>query len=166
MAAFREQVRLKMEFELRQKIHGTIKSKLLEHLHLIHSVIVPETMIQLEIERMKTAGEDEQTGLTTDDEIADQARYRVASGIILTELAKKLGISATSEKIREKIEYLAQTYENPDEVVAWYYSSQEQLAAVEAMVNEELLVDYVLEHGMVTDQPISFAEMMDTKPDT
>jgi len=164
LAAFRDQVRQNMEIELREKIIGTLKLAMLDQLFAMHPVTVPETLIQLEIERVKTAVNDSQGGPATDDEIAARARHRVTGGIILTAMARKLGVTATPVMVREKIEYLAQTYENPEEVVAWYYSSQEQLASVESMVAEEQLVDYVLEHGKVTDQPMSFAEMMDSRP--
>jgi hypothetical protein len=40
------------------------------------------------------------------------------------------------------------------------------MAHVEALVTEEMLVNYVLEHGQVTDQPVSFAEMMNIQPTT
>ncbi len=160
--AFRELVKRNMENELKQKILGTIKTGLLTQLLAMHTVQVPETLLQLEIERMKNMAGEEQIEYGTDDDLTAQARYRVSCGIILTELAKKLSISPTSELIRKKIEFLAESYENPDEVVAWYYSSQEQMASVEAMVNEELLVEYVLEHGQITDQPMSFSEMMNS----
>lgn len=163
LAAFRELVKRNMENELQQKILGTTKAAMLAQLLEMHTVPVPETLLQLEIERMKKmAGEGQAEEFGKDADLTSQARYRVSCGIILTALAKKLGISPTSELIREKIDFLAESYENPEEVVAWYYSSQEQMASVEAMVNEELLVDYVLEHGQITDQPMSFSEMMDS----
>jgi trigger factor len=163
LAAFREQVKHTMGMELKQKILGTIKTAMLNQLLEIHTVVVPDSLIQRETERMKSmAEENQEAGSMTENDLVAQARYRVSCGIILTALAKKLGISASSELVRKKIESLAESYENPDEVVAWYYSSQEQLASVESMVTEELLVDYVLEHGQVSDQPTSLADMMNS----
>ena len=155
LSVFRDKVRESMEFELRQKIVGMMKKEMLDQLLEMHEVEVPETLIQLEIERQRTAGTDE------GEDLAARARYRVSCGIILTALAHKLGISATPEQVRKKIEELAQAYENPDEVVAWYYSSSEQMASVEAMVNEEMLLEHVLEHGQVTERTMPFAEAMD-----
>ena len=162
LGSFRDQLKHTMEIEIQQKILGTIKTAMLDQLLEMHVVSVPESMLKLEVERMKSVAGENQANLETDDDLATQARYRVSCGIILTELANKLGVSTTPEGVREKIEFLAQSYENPDEVVAWYYSSQEQLASVEAMVNEELLVDYVLKHGQITNQPMSFTEIMES----
>lgn len=162
LATFRKQVKQSMEVELKQKILGAIKTEMLTQLLENHSVSVPTALIQLEIERMKNVSGENHVSLETDDDFVVQARYRISCGIILTELAKKVGVSATPDLIHKKIEFLAESYENPEEAVASYYSSQEQLASVEAMVNEELLIDYVLEHGQVKDQPMSFAMIMDT----
>ena len=161
LEGFRNQVRRSMELELRQKIVGTLKAEMLDQLLAIHEVPVPETLVQLEMERLKSASDESGDEGGGEADLQSQARYRVSCGIILTALAKKLGISATAEQVREKIEFLAESYENPGEVVAWYYSSPEQMANVEAMVNEELLLEYVLEHGQVTDRKLSFSEMMD-----
>lgn len=160
LQVFRDMVKHTMEFELKQKVVSTLKTRLLDQLLAMHDVPVPETLLKLEIERMKSLEGQEQTEALSDEAMEKQAKYRVAGGIVFTCVARNLGISPTSEKVREKIESLAEGYENPDEVVAWYYSSQEQLAKAEAMVSEELLLEYVLEHGQVTDQPMSFKEMM------
>ena len=162
LSGFREKVRHSMEIELRQKMMGTMKEELLSQLLELHAVQVPETLLGLEVDRMKQVAADGAEGAGATEDLVEQARYRVSCGIILTELAKKLEISGTSDQIRAKVESLAESYENPDEVVAWYYSSPEQMASVEAMVNEELILDYVLEHGKVTERVISFSEMMNS----
>ena len=160
LEVFRDMVKHTMELELNQKVVSTLKARLLDQLLAMHDVPVPEALLKLEIARMKSLEGQEQTEAMSDEAMEKQAKYRVAGGIVFTCVARKLGISPTSEKVREKIESLAEGYENPDEVVAWYYSSQEQLAKAEAMVTEELLLEYVLEHGQVTEQPMSFKEMM------
>jgi len=62
--------------------------------------------------------------------------------------------------VRELVEEHADSYENPQEVVAWYYSSPERLSEVESVALEEGVVSWVLERVKVTDKAISFDELM------
>ena len=57
------------------------------------------------------------------------------------------------------IEDFASSYEQPEEVVKYYYSNQEQLAAVQNVVLEDQVVDWVLGQTEVTDEPTSFASL-------
>ena len=55
---------------------------------------------------------------------------------------------------------MAATYQDPEEVINWYYSNQEQLSSVEAMVLEEEVVDKLLETASVTEQECSYQDAM------
>ena len=60
----------------------------------------------------------------------------------------------------EVVEDLASTYEDPQEVVDFYYASKERLASVEAMALEGHVVDWVMTQVRVEDEPMSFQELM------
>ena len=61
-------------------------------------------------------------------------------------------------KVRESIEEIAQTYEEPREVVQMYYNDQNMLSAVENSVLENQVVDWVVNNAKVTDKSMSFQE--------
>ncbi|MDO4233126.1 MAG: trigger factor, partial [Lautropia sp.] len=64
------------------------------------------------------------------------------------------------EQIRKQIEVFASTYENPAEVIRWYFSDRERLAEVEALVVEQNVVDWFLSKAKVTDHPLTFDNLM------
>ncbi len=51
------------------------------------------------------------------------------------------------------------SYEDPKEVVRWYYSNQQRLAEMEAYVVEANVVDFVPSALAVTDKEVSFEEL-------
>jgi trigger factor len=77
---------------------------------------------------------------------------------LLAELAQQNEIKIDGPKVREAIELIAQTYEDPKEVVQMYYSDQRLLQSVENSVLESQVVEWVVDHAQVTEKPMSFQE--------
>ena len=94
------------------------------------------------------------------DAFKEQAERRVRLGLIVAEIVKKHALQAKPDQIRKQIEEFAQTYENPAEVVRWYFSDKNRLAEVEALVVEQNVVDWVLQKGQVADKALTFDELM------
>ena len=69
-------------------------------------------------------------------------------------------LHAKPEQIRAHIEELAASYERPDDVTRWYYSDNQRLAEVEAVVIESNVAEFVLSKAKVTEKAISFEELM------
>jgi trigger factor len=55
---------------------------------------------------------------------------------------------------------LAQSYEQPEQVLAWYYGEPNRLATVESLVIEENVVKWVLERAKVVEVASAFDELM------
>jgi len=60
------------------------------------------------------------------------------------------------------VQELAESYEDPAEVVRWYYSQPQQLGQAEALVVEDNVVTWVLQNARTVDKEISFDELMGT----
>ena len=91
---------------------------------------------------------------------SDQAEKRVTLGLILARFVEDKGIKADAGKVKEAIEEIASTYEAAEEVINFYYNNKEQLAQVEAMVLEDQLVDYLLDSAKVSDEKLSYDDLM------
>lgn len=89
-----------------------------------------------------------------------QAERRVRLGLILAELVEQHNLRAKPEQVRKHIEAAAQSYENPAEVIGWYFKDKKRLSDVEAVVLEDNVVDWVLQNASVTQKPASFDELM------
>jgi trigger factor len=94
------------------------------------------------------------------DMFEKQAQRRVNLGLILAELVKAHQLQAKPEQVRAAVEEQAQAYENPQEVVRWYYQTPERLREIESMVLEDNVVEWALRTAKVEDKPIAFDELM------
>ncbi len=90
----------------------------------------------------------------------DQAERRVALGLIMSEIVKQQNFKPDADKVRAFIDEMASSYEQPDEVVKWYYGDKQRLAEVESMVIEQQIVDWILEQAKVEDKLQTFKEIM------
>jgi trigger factor len=90
----------------------------------------------------------------------DPARRRVRAGLLMGELAQQNEIRIDSGKVREAIETIANTYEQPAEVMQLYYGNQQLMQQVESSVLEEQVVDWVLENAKVTPKAMSFKDVI------
>ncbi len=63
-------------------------------------------------------------------------------------------------RVREKVEEFAQSYEDPQEVINYYYNNQNQLASVENVVLEDQVVDWVLDHAKIEESESGFDQLM------
>ena len=143
----------------------------MEALLAANPITVPTALVDMEIQRlMQAARHDmEQRGMKIKDMpiqpewFADQAKRRVALGLILAEVVKAEKLQATSEQVRAMVEETAQSYEHPDEVIRWYYAQPQRLQEVEGVAIENNVVAWVLGKAKVTDKAAVFDELMGQK---
>ena len=88
-----------------------------------------------------------------------QAERRVKLGLILAEIVKANGLEAKPEQVKAEIEDFAKSYEDPKEVMRWYYGDQQRLAEMEAYVLENNVVNFVCDEAKVSDKTVSFEEL-------
>ena len=74
-------------------------------------------------------------------------------------------IQLDADRVRKRVEQFAESYEDPQEVIDYYYQNQEQLNSVQNVVLEEQVVDWVLEQAKVEEQATDFESLMDPKPE-
>jgi trigger factor len=90
-----------------------------------------------------------------------QAKDRVTLGIVLNHLIEKNQLSPQPDQVRALIEEWSQSYEDPKEMIDWFYGSPERLQEPEGMVSEQNVVDYVLSQAKVIETPIDFDTLME-----
>jgi len=161
---FRQDVRANMNRELKQRVDARVKSQVMDLLLEANPIEIPKSLIHQEILTLKEQMRQNLRG-NTKIELPDQlfegnARRRVALGLVLAEVVKSNQLTADPDRVREAVEDMASTYENPQEVVDYYYSNKDHLASVEALALEGQVVDWVLTQVEVQDQPQTFQELM------
>lgn len=161
---FRQDVRANMTRELKQRVEARIKSQALDLLLATNPIEIPQSLVAQEIQALKEQMRQNLRGNTKielpDNLFEESAQRRVRLGLVLARVVKANEIKADPERVREAVEDLASTYENPKEVVDFYYGSKEHLASVEALALEGQVVDWVLTQVQVEDEPLGFQELM------
>ena len=167
---FREDVRNNMERELRNAIRNKVKNRVMSQLFDLNKVELPAALVDNEILQLKQqmvqqfgGGQQFDLNMLPDDMFRDKAQRRAALGVIVSEIVKVEELTPDEESVRERINEIASTYEQPKEVVDYYYSQTELLSSVEGVVLEDQVTELVLSKAKVSDEACSYEEAV--KPD-
>lgn len=167
LGKMRADVRGNLEREVKKRLQTRVKNAVMQALYENVKVEAPKSLVQLDIERLteQARGDLAQRGIKQDmplppDLFAEQAQRRVTLGLILNELVKSNGLEAKAEQVRAIVDEFAQSYEDPTEVVRWYYGDKQRLADVESLALEDNVVAFVLSKAKVTEKPVPFDELM------
>ncbi|MRD72053.1 trigger factor [Rhodocyclus tenuis] len=164
----RSEIEGNLRREVKKRLRARVKDQVLELLLKVTPVQAPKALVEGEVERLvdQARKEMEQRGIKGADFpvqpewVTEKAERRVKLGLILAQVIRENDLKADPAEVRSLIEEAAQSYENPDEVVRWYYSQPQRLAEIEAVAVEAAAVDWVLAKASVSDAPIAFEELM------
>lgn len=163
-------VKSNLEREVKKRLQARVKNEVMNLLLEAHEFDVPSALVEQESQRMAEEARANlaSRGMNVKDIpvepawFADQAVRRVRLGLVVAEIVKKNELYAKPEQIRAVVEEQAQSYEDPADVVRWYYSDTQRLAQVEALVVEDNVVDWVLGVAKVSDKAVEFDDLMAT----
>lgn len=164
----RQDVRENMGRELSYALKSKIKKRILDALIKANPIELPKSLVENEVEHLISAMKQQSQYQNremdavdkTNPELQSNAQRRVHMGLLLSELIKTNEIRPSAEKIREMIETIASTYEQPEAVVNYYYSDHRRLAEIEAVVLEESVVEWLLGRADVTEETLDFETVM------
>jgi trigger factor len=162
-AAFREEVKKNMERELKQAVSNKVKNDVVEGLLATTELEIPSALVDQEIDRLRQDAVQRFGGQVDFQQLPkeifeDQAKRRVKTGLLFQEVVKKNDLKADDAKVEEKIQEIASTYEQPDEVIAHFSSNPDQKAQVESSVLEDAVVDHVLAQAKVSEKKMKYEE--------
>ncbi len=167
--SFRADVRNNMERELELALKARFKNSVMDALYEKIQLVVPNTLVDSEVETMmKPYIENAKRQKIKPDDLnlprdafEDQAKRRVALGLILGEIIQKNTIQLDANKVRSTIEDMAKSYERPEDVIAWYYSDETRLNDVQQMVLEDQVVEWLVAKAKVSEETVAFGDVMD-----
>jgi trigger factor len=164
----RSEIKGNLEREVKKRVTARLKESVMQALLDATPFELPKALVDMEIDRLRqAAGEDMRLrGMNVGDIsfpahlFEDQARRRVHLGLILAELVKANNLQAKADQVRALVNEFAESYEQPDQVVAWYYAEPNRLAEVESLAMEDNVVTWALERAKVADVASAFDELM------
>ena len=168
VAKLRADIRANLEREVGQRLRARTKAAVMESLPKLAEFELPKALVAAEsnelVERARAElaqrGMDVKNIPIPPDAFGEQAQKRVRLGLLVAEIVREHGLQAKPDQLRKQIEEFAQAYENPGEVVRYYFSDRNRLAEVEAIVVEQNVVDWVLSKAKAVDRAIPFDELM------
>lgn len=168
VAQLREEVKGNLEREVKRRVQSRVKEQVMDALLEVTPIEVPKALVDSESELLaNNARRDmEMRGMNLKDVpiepswFTEQAERRVKLGLIIAEVVKTNELFAKPEQVKSVIEEMSQSYEDPAELVRWYYSQPDRLSQVEAVVIEDNVVEWALAQAKTSDKPISFDELM------
>ncbi len=169
LPSLRADIEKNMQRELKQRVDNEIKTQIMDGLVELNQVDVPSALVSEEIGRqreqlMKQMPGDADASFLSDDLFKEQAERRVRLGLVVGEIVRTAEIKADAAAVRAQVETMASSYQDPQQVIDYYYSNQEMLQNIEGLVLEEAVTSKVLEAATVSDETRSFQEMMNPAP--
>jgi trigger factor len=168
IAKMREDIKVNLQREVAGRVKARNKDSVMDALIKVAELEVPKALIAQDSDRLAemTRQDMAQRGMNVKDVpfpselFAEKAERRVRLGLILSQLVGDNKLQATPEQVKAQVEEFAQSYEDPAEVLKYYYSDRRRLGEVEALVLEQNVVNYVLGLSKVTSKPVAFDELM------
>ena len=167
-----EKMRADIQESLQQEVSKRVRAKLKEQvfkgLQENVSIELPRALIGMEVNRlMQATGVDLQRRGMDMSQVnlepgmfEEQAKRNVQLRLILAELVNKNELHATPEQIRAMVDEFAKSFEQPEEVVRWYYADPQRLDEPMGLATEENVVNWVMERAKATDKAVTFDELM------
>ena len=168
---FRAEVKQNMERELRNAVEAYVKNQVMDAIVAAHTDLeLPSALVGQEISAMRqqmfqqfggAAPQDlDLTTILPDEMFSEQAERRVKLGLVVAEMISQFELSAEPAKVREAIEDIASTYQDPEEVINWYYSENEQLAGIESRVLEDAVTEKLLLAAAVAEVECTYQDAL------
>ncbi len=169
VAGLRGDIKKNLEREVKFRLMSKNKNAVMDALISRAELDLPKSIVQSELDRMiegaradlKQRGiKDADKAPIPEDVFRPQAERRVRLGLVVGELVRENTLQATEAQIKSHVEDLAASYEKPADVMRWYFSDNQRMAEVEAIIIENNVTNFVLSKAKVTEKAISFDELM------
>jgi len=168
MTKMRAEVRANVEREVKKRVESRLKAQAMQALVDATPLELPKSLVEMETQSLvqRAAADLQARGLKLEKLPIDpqafeaSAKRRVALGLIIAELARAENLQPKPQQVRAMIEAESQSYENPAEVVKWFYMQPQRLSEMEGLALEQNVVDWVLSKAKVVDKAVAFDELM------
>lgn len=169
VAKMREEVQKNVSREVERRVNEQTKESVMNTLLKAVELKAPVALVNEEAARL--ANEMKQNFVNQGmadaanldlplDMFKEQAERRVSLGLILAKLVDENKLEPTEEQIKAVVANFAESYEDPQEVIDWYYADPSRLQAPTSLAVESNVVDFVLGKAKVNEKALSFDEVM------
>ncbi len=169
VAKLEAEIRSNLGREVSRRLKVRNKDAAMDALLKVAKFDLPKSLVEWEVQNLmqQTVKDMEARGMKMKgmpslppELFKERAEKRVKLGLILADLVQKHDLKAKPEQVRALIDDYAQSYDQPEEVVRWYYSNPAHLQEIENLVLEDNVVSWTMGQAKTTDKSVAFNELM------
>jgi trigger factor len=163
LGRMRSELRANLEREVASRLRARTRERVFDSLLQATHFDVPHSLVDDELQRLARAaggGGAAEGKAPPPAQLQQAAQHRVRLGLLIGELVARHGLVPRQDQVRKAVESIAQSYENPSEVIHWYLGSRDRLAEIEAGLTEDNVVNWALARARVSEVVVPFDELM------
>ena len=163
---YKKEVRLKLEEDLKNLLKNKARQNIFDAMAESNDFEIPKAMIESEVGNMR---DDTARRMGMDPKEIDQdlfpastfeeeAKKRVKIGILLNTIIEGKELKPDAEKVKELIQERAKNYKDPEQVINYFYSDEQQLKNIQSISLEEQVVDLLFAEAKAKEESITYEE--------
>lgn len=161
----RADVEKNLNRELKAALQNRTKQAVIEALlEKFGDIQLPNSSVLQEARQMQAQLHQQNQGQGTPpplEAFKSTAERRLRLGLLFGELARQNELKIDEARVQSKLEEVADTYENPAQIIEIYRADERLMDQLENIVLEEQVVDAILDRAEVTSKTVSFKELME-----
>jgi trigger factor len=162
---FKTEVSKNMAREMNQALKNKLKTQVFDKLVEKNDIDVPAALIDDEVNTLRQQAVQQFGGNAQIDPstlpkelFEDQAKRRVVVGLLVQEVIKSADLKPEESRIDAFLAEVAESYQDPEEVINYYKTNQEMMNQIRSLVLEEQVVDHLLSSAKVSEVEVSYEE--------
>jgi trigger factor len=161
----REDVTANMQRELSQALRNRNKTVVMEKLFQANPIELPNVLIEaqvrdMQVEAMRRAGAKDASQAPAAEPFIEPARRRVALGLLLNEVIRREKLTVDRARVNERLDEMVSAYGDAATMKRAYLQNADAMRQVESLALEDQVVEWILDHAKVLNQPSTFKELM------
>lgn len=169
LESFKADLRKELQRELDMTLKMRLKRAVFDALLDANQVELPKALIDREVENMQKAQQQQMQQMygvkdfpmQDASHFEEEAKKRVALGLIVDQLIRKHEIKADADKVKALVEQRASVFNEPENIVKAIYANDKLLREMEDMAVEEQIVEFLLKDAKVKEITKKFSDIMD-----
>jgi trigger factor len=168
IAALKKEVRANMERELKSALKTLNKRKAMDSLAKNNEIALPSAPVEREAQylveqaknNLRNQGVNVESLPFNPDNFKENAEKRVKLSLLIGKIISDNEIRPDEDRVKEAIDAIAASYEDPEEVVTFYMNNQERLSEIQMTVVEDMVVEWIYDHVKVEESTSTFSDVV------
>jgi trigger factor len=170
VAALKKEVRANMERELATALKALNKRRAMDMLAENNELALPEAPVEREAQYLLEQAKNNlrSQGVNVDgipfdiENFKGNAENRVKLSLLIGKIISDNEIRPDEDRVKQAIDNIAASYEDPQEVVNYYMNNQDRLSEIQMTVVEDMVVEWIFDRVKVEESTSTFSEVVNS----